>query len=390
MSIYLDYAATAPMTPELLAVYTEALAVVGNPSSVHQQGQHARVMVEEARATLAGLLGVDPMELTFTSGGTESINTWIKGRVFAHRASTGAGEVYLVLTRAEHHATLDAVEWLERQGFATPLWVEVDGDGVMDLDDLERVLGSVPAENIAGVTTLVANNEVGSIQPVASIVEMAREHGGIPVHCDAIQAFGQIPLNLSDLGADAMSISAHKLGGPVGVGALVMRREAAPIETLFHGGSQQPSRSGTLDAAGAHVFAHAAQHAIDSMVTRHEKLSQLRDLLLDGVAAVHGVEVRGSVFNRLPNNVHVTMEGASGEVALYLFDHEGVSVSTGSACQAGVAEESHVLRAMGCDSAAASSALRFTLGESTTQAEIEKVVELFPTIAEKARAASSR
>ena len=390
MSIYLDYAATAPMTPELLAVYTDALAVVGNPSSVHQQGQHARVMVEEARATLAGLLGVDPMEVTFTSGGTESINTWIKGRVFAHRAATDGGEVYLVLTRAEHHATLDAVEWVEKQGFATPLWVEVDGDGVMDLEDLERVLGSVPSEAIAGVTTLVANNEVGSIQPVAGIVEMAREHGGIAVHCDAIQAFGQMPLNLSDLGADAMSISAHKLGGPVGVGALVMRREAAPIETLLHGGSQQPSRSGTLDAAGAHVFAHAAQHAIDSMVTRHEQLSQLRDLLLDGVAAVPGVEVRGSVFNRLANNVHVTMEGASGEVALYLFDHEGVSVSTGSACQAGVAEESHVLRAMGCDSATASSALRFTLGESTMQAEIEKVVELFPAVVEKARAASSR
>jgi len=378
------------MTSELLAVYTDALAVVGNPSSVHQQGQHARVMVEEARATLAGLLGVDPMEVTFTSGGTESINTWIKGRVFAHRAATEGGEAYLVLTRAEHHATLDAVEWVEKQGFATPLWVEVDGDGVMDLEDLERVLGSVPSEAIAGVTTLVANNEVGSIQPVAGIVEMAREHGDIPVHCDAIQAFGQMPLSLSDLGADAVSISAHKLGGPVGVGALVMRREAAPVETLLHGGSQQPSRSGTLDAAGAHVFAHAAQHAIDSMVTRHEQLSQLRDLLLDGVAAVPGVEVRGSVFNRLANNVHVTMEGASGEVALYLFDHEGVSVSTGSACQAGVAEESHVLRAMGCDSATAASALRFTLGESTTQAEIEKVVELFPAIVEKARAASNR
>jgi len=390
VSIYLDYAATAPMTSELLAVYTDALAVVGNPSSVHQQGQHARVMVEEARATLAGLLGVDPMEVTFTSGGTESINTWIKGRVFAHRAATEGGEAYLVLTRAEHHATLDAVEWVEKQGFATPLWVEVDGDGVMDLEDLERVLGSVPSEAIAGVTTLVANNEVGSIQPVAGIVEMAREHGDIPVHCDAIQAFGQMPLSLSDLGADAVSISAHKLGGPVGVGALVMRREAAPVETLLHGGSQQPSRSGTLDAAGAHVFAHAAQHAIDSMVTRHEQLSQLRDLLLDGVAAVPGVEVRGSVFNRLANNVHVTMEGASGEVALYLFDHEGVSVSTGSACQAGVAEESHVLRAMGCDSAMAASALRFTLGESTTQAEIEKVVELFPAIVEKARAASNR
>ncbi|MGA1783815.1 MAG: cysteine desulfurase family protein [Pontimonas sp.] len=391
MSIYLDYAATTPMPEGVAEVYTQALTVVGNPSSVHQQGQAARVMVEEARATLGELLGVDPMEVTFTSGGTESINTWLKGRTFAHRSARGASEpLYLVLTRAEHHATLDAVEWLEKHGFATPLWVAVDPDGVMDLEDLERVLGSVPSEQIAGVTTLVANNEVGSIQPVESIVELARAHGDIPVHLDAIQAFGQIPLNVPELGADAVSISAHKLGGPVGVGALVMRRGASPIETLLHGGNQQPSRSGTLDAAGAHVFAHVARQSVETMVARHEQLSQLRDLLMDGLAAYPGVEVRGSISTRLPNNVHVTLQGAKGEVALYLFDEQGVSVSTGSACQAGVAEESHVLRAMGCDSATASSALRLTLGSSTTQAEVERVVELFPGVLEKARAASGK
>jgi cysteine desulfurase len=390
VSIYLDYAATAPMTKELLDVYTEALRLVGNPSSVHQQGQQARVMVEEARVTLAQILGVDPMEVTFTSGGTESINTWLKGRVFAHRRKMGSkNPAHLVLTRAEHHATLDAVEWLEKMGFSTPLWVEVTDDGEMDLEHLEEVLVGVPAGHVAGITSLVANNEVGSIQPVAGLMDIATEKDRYPVHLDAIQAFGQIPLNLSELDADAMSISAHKLGGPVGVGALVMRREAAPIDTLIHGGNQQPSRSGTLDAAGAHVFAYAAQRAVDTMVEKHERLTHLRDRLMDGLAAQPGVEVRGSVFSRLPNNVHITIEGVSGEVALYLFDHEGVSVSTGSACQAGVAEESHVLRAMGFDSATASSTLRFTLGESTTQDDVDTVISLFPAVLEKARAASS-
>jgi cysteine desulfurase len=293
-----------------------------------------------------------------------------------------------VLTRAEHHATLDAVDWLEKAGFATPLWVEVDSDGVMDLDDAERVLDSVAHESVAGVTSLVANNEVGSVQPVEYLAELAHKRG-ISSHLDAIQAFGQMPLNLSDIGAHAMTISAHKLGGPVGIGALIMRREAAPIETLLHGGSQQPSRSGTLDAAGARVFAWVARRAVEGMVARHEKITELRDMLMDGLASQPGVTVRGAVSNRLANNVHVTIEGASGEVALYLFDHEGVAVSTGSACQAGVAEESHVLRAMGLTSDEASSALRLTLGDSTTEDDIEKVVALFPQIVEKARAAGT-
>lgn len=389
MSIYLDYAATAPMSGEAREVYLEALAIVGNPSSIHQAGQAARVMVEQARADIAQLTGVDPMEVTFTSGGTESINTWLKGRVFSHRAAHGAeSPAHLVLTRAEHHATLDAVEWLEKAGFATPLWVEVDSDGVIDLEDAERALDSVPRESIAGITSLVANNEVGSVQPVEQLAQLA-EQRGVSSHLDAIQAFGQIPLNLSDIGAHAMTISAHKLGGPVGIGALILRREAAPIETLLHGGAQQPSRSGTLDAAGAHVFAWVARRAIEKMVARHERVSELRDMLMDGLASQPGVTVRGSVSHRLANNVHVTIDGASGEVALYLLDHEGVEVSTGSACQAGVAEESHVLRAMGLNSDEASSALRFTLGDSTTEAEIEKVVTLFPDIVAKARAAGT-
>lgn len=387
MSIYLDYAATTPMGREAREVYLDALEVVGNPSSIHQAGQAARVMVEQARADIAELTGVDPMEVTFTSGGTESINTWLKGRVFSHRLARGSDEpVYLALTRAEHHATLDAVEWLEKAGFARPLWIGVDADGVVDLEDAERVLDSVEQVTIAGITSLVANNEVGSVQPVEHLAELAQARG-ISSHLDAIQAFGQMPLNLSDIGAHAMTISAHKLGGPVGIGALIMRREAAPIETLLHGGAQQPSRSGTLDAAGAHVFAWVARRAVEELVARHEKLTELRDMLMDGLASQPGVIVRGAVSNRLANNVHVTIEGASGEVALYLFDHEGVQVSTGSACQAGVAEESHVLRAMGLNSADASSALRFTLGESTTADDIEKVVALFPAIVEKARAA---
>jgi cysteine desulfurase len=229
---------------------------------------------------------------------------------------------------------------------------------------------------------------VGSVQPVEQLAQLA-EQRGVSSHLDAIQAFGQIPLNLSDIGAHAMTISGHKLGGPVGIGALIMRREAAPIETLLHGGAQQPSRSGTLDAAGAHVFAWVARRAIEQMVARHERVSELRDMLMDGLASQPGVTVRGSVSHRLANNVHVTIDGASGEVALYLLDHEGVEVSTGSACQAGVAEESHVLRAMGLNSDEASSALRFTLGDSTTEAEIEKVVTLFPDIVAKARAAGT-
>lgn len=389
MSIYLDHAATTPMPEWLREVYTQALTVVGNPSSIHQSGQHARDMLEQARAQIATLIGVDPMEVVFTSGGTEASNMWIKGRVFAHRQAHPSQEPpYLLLTRAEHHATLDAVEWLQKMRLAQPLWIEVDSEGVMSLDALEQQLSNIDPSRIAGITSLVANNEVGSIQPVAKMSQLAKDAGEIPAHLDAIQAFGHVPIDFRELAVDAMSITGHKLGAPIGVGALILSRHAAPIEPLIHGGGQQPSRSGTLDAAGAVVFAAALERALSNREAHCARARELRDRLLDGLTrAVSGVSVRGSIENRLCVNAHVTVEGAEGEVMLYLFDSFGVSVSTGSACQAGVAEASHVLLAMGLDERSARGALRFSIGESTTLDEIDRVIELFPEVVERARQA---
>ena len=389
MSIYLDHAATTPMPEELRAVYLHALEVVGNPSSIHQAGQGARALLEQARAELAEHLGADPMEVIFTSGGTEATNMWLKGRVFAHRKTNPLSDpCYLVLTRAEHHATLDAVAWLEELGLATPLWVDVDSDGVMDLSHLTTVLEGVESRLVAGLTSLVANNEVGSVQPVEAIAELARSRENIPVHLDAVQAFGRIPLNVRSLGVDAVSISGHKLGAPVGVGALFLSRIARPIDPLIHGGQQQPSRSGTLDAAGAVVLARAASRAMEHKEAECHRLTALRDDLAQRLSdAAPGVVVRGSMTKRLCSNVHVTVEGAEGEVMLYLLDSLGIHVSTGSACQAGVAEASHVLLAMGLSERTARSALRFTLGEDTTKADIDRVVEVFPGVVDKARAA---
>ena len=385
MAIYLDYAATCPMPEEVQAEYAKALRLVGNPSSIHQAGQQSRNLIENARAVIAGYVGVEPMEVSFTSGGTESINTWIKGRVFAHRRLHPGQEVFIALTRAEHHATLDAVEWLEDNGFATPLWIDVDSDAVMDLDHLDAQLHSVPAGSVAGLTTLVANNEVGSLQPLVEIAQVAERHG-VSVHLDAVQGFGSMPLSISELGVDALSVSAHKLGGPVGVGALVVSRSAAPIDSLIHGGGQQVSRSGTLDAAGAVAFARAATIAFGISAKERDDKRGLRDALIHGLSAIEGVTLRGS-SSRLDNNVHITLEGASGEVALYLLDAEGIYVSTGSACQAGVAESSHVVLAMGLGDQAARSALRFTLGLQTTEDDIRHVIDVFPSVLERARAA---
>lgn len=390
MTGYLDHAATSPMSEAVRQVYLDALAVVGNPSSIHQSGQRARDMVERARADIALLLGVDPIEVIFTSGGTESINTWIKGRVLAARAKgTDLARPAIVLTRAEHHATLDAVEWLVKMGFARVAWVEVDDEGRMDIPSLKAVLSSLDPAEIAGLTSLVANNEVGSIQPVGEIVATAQEYGAIPVHLDAIQAFGQIPIDWNEWPVDAMSITAHKVGGPVGVGALVLRRGAAGIEPLLHGGGQQTFRSGTLDAAGAAAFAFAAQESYASMAARTAHAEGLRNRLMAGLtAAAPGVRVRGNAENRLPHNVHVTVEGADGEVMLYLLDQHSISVSTGSACQSGVAEPSHVLLAMGLPPELAKGALRFSLGPDTTSEEVERAIGVFGHVVEQARQAS--
>jgi cysteine desulfurase len=359
------------MTPAVLAAYTSALGVVGNPSSIHSQGQAARRMLEDARYAIAESVGAEPVEVTFTSGGTESINLALKG-VFWARAPRHR----ILSTRAEHHATIDALEWLEQHEGAVIDWIPVDGVGRIDLDALETAL----AEDVALVTTLWANNEVGTIQPVRRIVELAAAHG-VPVHVDAVSAYGSIPVDFAASGAAAMSVSAHKIGGPVGVGALVIGRGAS-VTPLVHGGNQQRSRSGTLDAAGAHAFATAAA------ALPGPDLSTLRDRLIAGVrAAVPDAVLRGDPVERLPGNAHFTFPGCEGDSLLFLLDAAGFSVSTGSACQAGVPEASHVLLAMGLEERDARGALRFTLGATTTEAEIDALVAALPAAVGRARTA---
>ena len=370
MAVYLDHAATTPMHPEVLAAYTSALGLVGNPSSIHSQGQQAKRMLEEAREQVAASLGADPVEVTLTSGGTEAINLAVKGLFWAR-----APRNRILVSRAEHHATLDAVEWLAEHEGAVIEWIPVDSVGRLDTS----ALGAALAEDVALVSILWANNEVGTLQPVADVVQLAAAHG-VPVHIDAVSAYGHVPIDFHATGAAALSVSAHKIGGPVGLGALVIARSAT-VTPLIHGGNQQRARSGTQDAAGAVAFGVAAS------LPRHDA-SALRDHLIAAVqAAVPSAILRGDPDDRLDNNAHFTFPGCEGDSLLFLLDLAGFSVSTGSACQAGVPEASHVLLAMGLSEADARGALRITLGPDTTLAEVDAFVAALPAAVERARAA---
>jgi len=374
VAIYLDHAATSPMPPGVIAAYAEALAIVGNPSSIHSQGQNARRMLEEAREAVAASVGADSVEVTFTSGGTEAINLAVKGLFWSTERSR------ILSTRAEHHATIDTLEWLEQHEGAIVEWMPVDALGRIDLDALAAALGP----DVALVTTLLANNEVGTIQPVAEIVALAAAHQ-VPVHADAVSAYGQLPIDFRASGLAALSISAHKIGGPVGIGALIIAR-GATVTPLMHGGNQQRGRSGTLDAAGAVAFGVAASAA--AAAAGESSLADLRDYLIAGIRlAVPSAVLRGDPHARLPGNVHVTFPGCEGDSLLFLLDAAGFSVSTGSACQAGVPEASHVLLAMGLSEPEARGALRFSLAHSTTRAELDALIAALPAIVDRARTA---
>ena len=362
MAIYLDYAATAPMPASVREAYVDALALVGNPSSIHSQGQEARRVLEEAREQVAASLGADSVEVTFTGGGTESVNLAIKGLWW----SRSPARTRIIAPLAEHHATIEALEWLETHEGATIDWIPVDELGRIDLAAVEAALG----DDVALVTLLLANNEIGTIQPVAEVAALAAAHG-VPVHVDAIAAYGYLPIDFHALGVAALSVSAHKIGGPVGVGALLIARSAV-IEPLVHGGSQQRSRSGTQDAAGAAAFGAAAALGL------HDP-SALRNRLVAGVlATVPTAVLRGDPRDRLPGNAHFTFPGCEGDSLLFLLDTAGFSVSTGSACQAGVPEASHVLLALGLDEPTARGALRFTVGPGTTEQEVDALIAALP------------
>jgi cysteine desulfurase len=369
VGIYLDHAATTPLTSAALAEYTNALRVVGNPSSIHSAGQAARRVLEEGRERVARALGCDPIEVVFTSGGTEAINLALKGLYWQRKRPR------ILAPLGEHHATLDTLEWLAAHEGAVIERLPVDEHGRIRLGALQDALG----DDVAFVTLLWANNEIGTIQPVAEVVAHAAEHG-VPVHADAVSAFGQIPLDFARTGLAALSVSAHKIGGPLGIGALVVGR-GVPLEPLVHGGGQQRNlRSGTQDAPAAAAFGVAAEELHDRR--------ELRDRLISGVLrAVPDAVLRGHPVDRLPNNAHFTFPGCEGDSLLFLLDAAGIAVSTGSACQAGVPQPSHVLLGMGLSEEEARGALRFTLGHDSTVADVDALVAALPSVVERARRA---
>jgi|AntAceMinimDraft_7_1070363.scaffolds.fasta_scaffold00063_25 cysteine desulfurase len=381
MSVYLDHQATSPMPQAVKEAYLEAMSIAGNPSALHRGGRAARALMEDARERIATMVGAHPVEVVFTSGGTEAINTALKGSVWAHQREHGAeAPTAIASTLAEHHATLDVITWLHEQEATAWSEIAVDDAGVMDLESLDQVLGE---RKITVVSSLLANNEVGSIQPVPEIVDISSAHG-VPVHVDAVAALGYQRLNFRDMGVESMSLSAHKVGGPVGVGALVLSRYALDIQALHHGGNQQRSRSGTMDAAGAVAFAVALEVRAAVREEGEHRLVALRDRLRAGLLNVAPQCVaRGSLDHRLPGNLHLTVPGCKGDVLLYLLDEHGIHASTGSACQAGIPEPSHVLLAMGVPTDEAWGAIRLTLSYSTTEAEIDRVISVFSDVVER-------
>ncbi len=387
MRHYLDHAATTPLRPEARDAWLRASDVVGNASSTHGAGQDARRLLEESRERVAAVLDCDPIEVVFTSGGTESINLALQGSWRAR--ATGADAI--VMPDGEHHATMDTVEALVKDGAELrPVGLTATG-GIPVAEFARRLPGAAVA------TALVANNEVGTVNDAAALSEAAAETG-VPLHLDAVAALGHLPLSFRRLrgraepgvGLVAMSVAGHKVGAPVGVGALVTARSAA-VTALLHGGAQQRGlRAGTQDVAGAAAFATALEIAADERESEGRRLSALRDRLVDGIRSrVPAAELLGDPEHRLPGNAHLLFPGAVGESLLFLLDMAGVAASTGSACQAGVAEPSHVVMAMGRTEQEARSVLRFTLGRSSSDADVDAVQAAIADAFERASGAGT-
>ena len=378
---YLDHAATTPVRPEVADVYAEELTREGNPSSLHGAGRDARRRLEEAREELAAALGAEPAEVLFTSGGTEADNLAVKGAVYAHPATRPR----LLVSAVEHHAVLDAATWLGERGLADVALLPVTREGAVDLDAARGLLAD--GEPPALVSVMWANNETGVVQPVEEVVALA---GDVPVHSDAVQAVAYAPVSFAASGLAAMSITGHKLGGPVGTGALLARRELA-LAPVHHGGGQERGvRSGTLDVAGARALARAVTLAVADRAAEAARLSALRDRLVAGaLAAVPGVHLTGAAAPRLPHVAHLTVDGADADSLLFALDTSGVAASAGSACQAGVQEASFVLVAMGYPHELARSALRFSMGRTTTDADVDAVLAVLPDVVARSRAANA-
>ena len=387
-SVYLDHAATTPMLPEALAAMTQELAQLGNPSSLHNPGRRARRVVEESRELIADAYGARPSEVVFTSGGTEADNLAIKGLYWARRATVPARRRVLAAA-TEHHAVLDSVRWLAEHEDAEADWLPVDPRGVVSMPSLAEVIERDP-ETVALISVMWANNEVGTVQPIAELARLAAEYQ-IPFHSDAVQAAGQLPVSLAGTGATALTITAHKIGGPVGTGALLLAKGVEPVPVLHGGGQERDVRSGTLDVPAIRAFAVAVQVARERSAYEAKRIAALRDdLIAQVLAAVPDAVLNGASPGpgRLPGNAHFSFPGCEGDALLMLLDAKGIACSTGSACTAGVAQPSHVLLAMGADEARARGSLRFSLGHTSEQADVDALGTVIGEVVERARRAA--
>ncbi|MFS3127909.1 cysteine desulfurase family protein [Nocardioides sp. Bht2] len=383
--VYLDHAATTPMLPAAVSALTAQLVRVGNPSSLHASGRDARRLVEESRERLAAALNCRPGEVVFTSGGTEADNLAIKGIHWA-RSDADPRRRRILSTSVEHHAVLDPLHWLTERGAEVEL-LPVDSSCRLDVAALRSAVERDP-ESVSLISVMWANNEVGTLQPIDEVVALAAEYG-IPVHTDAVQAIGAVPVDFATSGVDALTLTGHKVGGPFGVGALVVRRELSVTPVLHGGGQERDVRSGTIDTPAIVGFAVAVEESVKTQADYAARIAALRDDLVQRVvAAVPNVEVSGRDAELLPGHAHLRFPGCEGDSLLMLLDARGVECSTGSACNAGVPQASHVLLAMGCTEADARSSLRFSLGHTTTAADVDALVEAIVPVVERARAAS--
>ena len=387
-SFYLDHAATTPMVPEAVEAMAARLGDVGNPSSLHASGRAARRLVEEARETLAAALGARPSEILFTGGGTESDNLAVKG-LYWQRRSEDPDRRRILASAVEHHAVMDAVLWLAEHEGAVVEWLPVDSAGRVHPETLETALAADPG-SVALVTVMWANNEVGTVQPVEALAAVASAYD-VPFHSDAVQAFGALALDFASSGLDAMTVTGHKFGGPLGSGLLVLGRTVDLVPVLHGGGQERDVRSGTLDMPAIVGLAAAAEVAVKRRAERAERIAGLRDDLVRRVLevvpdAVLGGDPRLTSEHRLPGNAHFSFPGCEGD-ALLLLDARGIECSTGSACSAGVPQPSHVLLAMGVPEALARGSLRFSLGHTSTQADVDAVAEAIGPVVERARRA---
>ena len=381
---YLDNAATTAMLPEALEVMYREAANVGNASSLHGAGRRARRVVEESREKLAAAVGAKPQEIIFTASGTEANNLAVKGMFW----NAGATKRAILSSPIEHHAILDPLEWLEREHNVTLHLADVDSDGRTKVESVTQLLSEHQNE-ISFVTVMHSNNEIGALQPVEEIAAISHEYK-IPIHSDAVQSFGKVPLDFTKLGVSAMTISGHKIGGPLGVAALVAKKELELTPLLHGGGQERDVRSGTLHTPAIAAFATAAELSHQRLLANADRIKALRERLIQGVTtAVADVRLNGGA-STLPGIAHFTFAGAEGDALLLLLDAQGVQCSTGSACSAGIAQPSHVLIAMGMAPKVARSSIRFSIGTTTTESEIDKAISVINEVVTRARAAGVR